>query len=406
MDSPRAARALALRCLLLTGVALWAGTSAAFAATNTVTYTVAAALSAAPSPSSPANLGYHWTQHLDTTPAGQQPDLSPSHTIFFASALKSNGRYFPSCSQAMVDGMSAMPADCQKAIVGTGTATVYAGSPGAPRANSVKEDLTVRLINGPAGTSVLMVVSSAPGAPVGLTNRVVPGTVVAASEPYGFGIRFEIPGDLQMQLGLTLTFTDFDVTISGTPRKITSGSMRRSASYLQATYCAGQLPVQDTVAFKAASGAQTTVTADGTVPCETRAFPDGPAIPTGPITTDVAFADAPRVTAPTGLVTAVAARNGSFDLRGVRIACPAEAAGPCEVTGEARPALARLHLTLAPGAHAIARMQLTKAGKNAVRRNRLARMSVRLSATGPGGLELTKLVRVAVKAPKVARGKR
>jgi hypothetical protein len=416
MDSPCAAGALALRCLLLTGVALWAGTSAAFAATNTVTYTVAAALSAPPSPGSPANLGYHWTQHVDTTPPGQQPDLTPSHTIFFATPIKSNGRYFPSCSQAAVDGMYAMPASCQNAIVGTGTATVYAGTPGAPRGNSVREDLRVSLLNGPAGASVLMVLSSSPGAPVVITNRVVPGTMVSAAEPYSFGIRFEIPGDLQMQLGLTLTFTDIDVTISGAARQITSGPLTRSASYLQATDCAGVLPIQDAVDFKGASGAQTTVTADGTVPCDIGALPVDPGIPTGPITTDVPFADAPQVHTPTGLLTAVATRNGAFDLPRVRVACPVAAAGPCEVSGVALaiggaaralkpPALARVHLTVAPGATTAVRMQLTRAGKTAVRRQRLTRMSVGLLVTAPGGLELTKLLRVAVQPPKGTRGK-
>jgi hypothetical protein len=50
-------------------------------------------------------------------------------------------------------------------------------------------------------------------------------------------------------------------------------------------------------------------------------------------------------------------------------------------------------------------MQLTRAGKTAVRRQRLTRMSVGLLVTAPGGLELTKLLRVAVQPPKGTRGK-
>jgi hypothetical protein len=403
MDSSRAAGARAFRCLglaLLSGAVLWASAASALAATNTVGYAVATALSAAPSPSSPANLGYHWTQHLDTTPPGQQPDTSPSHTIFFASAIKSSARYFPSCSRAAIDGKSTMPADCRNAVVGTGTARLYAGSPGSPRTDSVTEDLTVKLVNGPTGTSVLMVVSSTPAAPVAITNRVVPGTVVGASDPYAFGIRFDIPADLQRQLGLEIAWTDLDVTISGTPRTITSGAATRSASYFQAIDCPGSLPIQDTVDFTARSGALPSVTADGSTPCTIGTFPDDPAIPTGPITTDVPFPDAPRITAPTGRLTAVATRSGFFDIHGVRIECPAVATGPCELTGDVRPALARVRLTVASGARTAVRMHLTKTGKSAVRRQGLTRMTVRLRVTTLGGVESTKLLRVAVKAPK------
>src|SRR5258705_10345068 len=173
MDLSRAAGARAFRCLtlaLLTGAALWTSAASALAATNTVGYAVATALSAAPSPSSPANLGHHWPQHVDTTPPGPQPDTSPSHTIFFASAIKSNARYFPSCSRVAIDGTSTMPADCRNAVVGAGTATLYAGSPGSPRTNSVREALTGKLGNGPTGASVPTDVSSSPPAPLAITN--------------------------------------------------------------------------------------------------------------------------------------------------------------------------------------------------------------------------------------------
>jgi hypothetical protein len=404
MDSSRvvcAFRPRWLRLALVTSALLCITATGALAATNTVGYTVALALSAAPSPAQPANLGYHWTQHLDTTPPGQQPDTSPSQTIYFASPVKSNAQFFPSCSRAAIDGMTTLSADCRNAIVGTGTATIFAGQPGGSRANSVREDLAVLLVNGSGGSSLLMVVSSQPGAPVKITNRVLPGTVAPASDPYAFGIRFDVPEDLQNSLGLPLTLTDVDVTISGTPRRITSGATSASLSYLQATRCEGALPFQDTVAFKSAAGAQTTVSADGSAPCTIGTIADDPAIPTGPITTTVPLPGAsarpasPKIVAPAGLLNAVAARNGSFVLPRVRIICPATATGACEVTGQAQ-GLRHVRQRVAPGAANTVRLQLTMAGRKALRRKRSIRMSVRLIVTSPSGTKSTKLVRVAV----------
>jgi hypothetical protein len=405
MDSSRAVRAFALGCLrlaLLTCALLCTTATGALAANNTVGYTVSLALSAVPSPAQPANLGYHWSQHLDTTPPGMQPDTSPSQTIYFASPVESNGRYFPSCTRAAIDGMTALSAECQNAIVGTGTATIYAGQPGSSLANSVAEKLAVKLINGPAGSSLWMVVSSQPGAPVQITNRVLPGTIAAASDPYAFGIRFDVPDDLQHQLGLSLTVTDVDVTISGTPRQITSGAASASLSYLQATRCEGALPFQDTVVFKSTTGNQTTVSADGNAACTLGAFPDDQAIATRPVTTTLPLPGSPtrpaspKIDAPAGRLTAVAARNGSFVLPRVKITCPAAATRACDLTGQAK-GLRRVRQKVAPGDVNAIRVQLTKAGRKALRQKRSINLSVRLVVTSPSGSKATKLVRVAVR---------
>ena len=404
MDSSRAVRTFPLCCLrlaLLTGALLCTTATGALAATNTVGYTVGLAVSAAPSAAQPANLGYHWTQHLDTTPAGMQPDSSPSETIYFASPVKSNGQYFPSCTRAAIDGMPRLSADCQNAVVGTGTATMYAGQPGTSLANSVRENLAVLLVNGPGGSSLLMVVSSQPGAPVAINNRVLPGTVAPAGDPYTFGIRFDVPDDLQSQLGLSIALTDVDVTISGTPRRITSGAASASLSYLQATRCEGSLPFQDTVAFKSTTGNQTTVTSDGNAACTLGAFADDPAIPIGAITTALPLPGSserpasPKIDAPAGRLRAVAARNGSFVLPRVKITCPATATGACDVTGQAR-GLGQVRQKVAPGASRSVRVQLTTVGRKALRRKRPLMMSLRLVVTSPSGSKATKLVGVAV----------
>jgi hypothetical protein len=298
--------------------------------------------------------------------------------------------------------MTTLSAECRNAIVGTGTATIYAGQPGRSLGNSVREDLAVKLVNGPASSSLLMVVSSQPGAPVAIENRVLPGTVAPASAPYAFGIRFDVPADLQTQLGLALTLTDVNATISGTPRQITSGGERASLSYLQATSCEGSLPFQETVAFKPATGDQTTVSADGNAPCTIGMFPDDPAIPTGPVTTphplqgSAARPASPKIDAPAGVRNAVAARNGSFVLPRVKITCPVIVTGACQVTGQAQ-GLGRVRQRVAGGAANAVRVQLTTAGRKALARKRSIEMTVRLLVTSPSGSKSTKRVRVTVR---------
>jgi hypothetical protein len=123
---------------------------------------------------------FGWTQHVGTNPDGQQPDVVKSFTLLVPAPFALNPSVAPTCTQSQIDGQYSPPSDCQNAVVGTGTASMLAGSPGSPSSNSVRENLTVQLMNGsPAGQSVLLVVNSTPGAPVAITNRVLPGTVVA-----------------------------------------------------------------------------------------------------------------------------------------------------------------------------------------------------------------------------------
>jgi len=239
------------RLVLLSAVAVLAFAGVAYAVANTLTYTGTGSHKGTPSVKKPANYTYTGTLNIDTEPPGQQPDIAPTTRVFFAKQIKNNAALFPSCKQAEIDGMATIPAKCTKAIVGKGAATAYAGQPGAPRANSVKEDLTVKAINGPKGKKLFLVVSSTPTAPVQILNRVIPGTVVRASGPFGFSVRFDIPENLQTQLGLSISLTYFQVKISGTPRTFTVKGKKVKVSYLQVTSCpGGKLPVKAIAKFK------------------------------------------------------------------------------------------------------------------------------------------------------------
>jgi hypothetical protein len=219
-------------------------TAVAYAVTDTLTYSAQLKFSGKPTTKKLANLGYTSVLHIDTDPSGLQPETAPITSVYFAKQIVNNAKYFPFCNRSEIDGQQTVPAKCAKAKVGTGTASALAGSPGSPSSGSVKEDLSVTVVNGPKGKSLFLVLNSQPTAPVAIQNRVVPGTVVKSSGAFGFLVRFDIPADLQEQLGLAISLTDFKVAISGTPKKVKVGKVFKKIAYLQLNGCKGTLPVK------------------------------------------------------------------------------------------------------------------------------------------------------------------
>ena len=129
---------------------------AALAVTNSVALSGKLAMATMPTPAAPANTGFGWAHHVTTSPSGNQPDTVDSFKVLFPSPLILNAQDFPACNPTVADGEPTLPAECRNAVVGSGTATMYAGSPGAPIANSVREDVAVTVVNGtPAGSSIL-----------------------------------------------------------------------------------------------------------------------------------------------------------------------------------------------------------------------------------------------------------
>jgi hypothetical protein len=251
-------------------VALLATAATAWAVTNTLTYsaTLKKASSKVPTAKAPVDTGYNALLHIDTDPSGSQPDIAPVTTIYFAKQIKQNAKAWAGCKMAEIDGQTEFPAKCAKAVVGSGTATAYAGSPGEPVANSVKEDLNVKAVNETGGKQILLVLTSAPGAPVAINNRVVPGKLGTASGVYAYKVAFTIPEDLQQQLGLSIALADFKVNISNKPKLITLGGKKVKAAYLQLIGCkAHKVPVKAVATFKAADGSTSDVTSESTAKC-------------------------------------------------------------------------------------------------------------------------------------------
>jgi hypothetical protein len=237
--------------VLLTAVAVMAMSAVAYAAIqNTVSYTSKVSFKGKPTAKAPANTAYTGILHIDTNPSGQQPETAPKTSVYFAKAFRNNAKYFPFCNQSEIDGQQAIPAKCKKAIVGTGTAKALAGTPGQASSSSIQEALDVTAINGAKGRALYLVLNSSPGAPVGITNRVVPGFIVKSSGAFGFLARFEIPQNLQEPVaGVKVALTDFNVKLSGAAKKVRVGRVFKKLGYLQLTSCKGSLPTKTVVEF-------------------------------------------------------------------------------------------------------------------------------------------------------------
>lgn len=237
------------RLVLLTAIGVVAIVGVAYAVDNTLTYTGKISHKGTPTTKKPSNTTYTGTVHIDTNPPGQQPDIAPTTTIFFAKAFKVNAKYFPFCLQAEIDGQPTVPAKCAKAKVGSGTAKAYPGNPGSPKNEAAAEPLTVAAYNGAKnGTKLLLVVNGS--SPVLVQNRVIPGTIKRASGTFGTSIRFDIPADLQHVANVPVSLTDFSVKVSGTPKTFKVSGKTVKASYLQLTSCpGGHLPTKAITVF-------------------------------------------------------------------------------------------------------------------------------------------------------------
>jgi hypothetical protein len=259
--------------LLAVVVGALAAATAAWAVTNTISYSVTLkkATTAKPTAKKPVRVAYNAVLHIDTDPSGSQPDTAPVTSIYFPKQIKQNATSLPGCSVADIDGQPTMPAKCNKGKVGTGTASALAGSPGTSASNSVKEDLNVTFINGSNGKQVLLVLNSAPGAPVAIQNRVVPGDLSSGSGNFGYRVDFKIPVDLQNQLGLAIALTDFKVAITNKPMVATKGKRKgQKIGYLELTAAcpSGKLPIRAIGHFNdSATGGTIDMTSDSTSKC-------------------------------------------------------------------------------------------------------------------------------------------
>ena len=234
--------------------------AAAYAATDSVNYSVTLHQSGKASKKKPAPVTYTTTITIRATPAGTQPDGSSTSDLFAPKQLRLNASKFPSpCKQSDIDGKSSIPAKCSKALIGSGTATASAGTPGTPSVGS--ESFNVAVYNASHGKAVLFVLNSTPGAAVPIHNRVIVGTIKRASGPYGYVLHISVPANLQKVGTLQSTITDVTLTVGKTVKV-----KGKRTPYAELTSCpkSHKVPSRDVVHFN--NG--TSVTANTTATCK------------------------------------------------------------------------------------------------------------------------------------------
>jgi hypothetical protein len=240
----------------LTGVLFFAFAAIAWALTdNTATYNSEVTKTGPKTPKAkPSNMTYNGVLAIRTE-SGGQPNTAPLTEIFFAKELVNNAKKFPACDEGDIDGQTEIPRKCKKATVGDGTASALVGSPGST--NSIRQDLQVTAINGNKGKDILLALIG--GAVT--SYRTIPGRIVKLNDPvYGYKVGFEVPPELQGQLGTQIALTDFDVLIKNqktvkikygkkpTKKQRRKGKKQKSykATYLQLKKC----PIDDTLESK------------------------------------------------------------------------------------------------------------------------------------------------------------
>jgi hypothetical protein len=445
--------------LAFVALAVAGAPASASAVTNTVKLTARMQMLFAPSASAPAPLAYELSSDVDTNPGAEQPESTGAAELFFARQIESNARYFPTCTMAQVDGATDVPAACRDAIVGNGYSVAHAGQPGQPLANSVREEMSVTLLNGsPAGQQWIIYLQSLPSAPV-YVRRAIAGSVQPGVDPFGFSVRFDIPYDLQFQLGLHIALTKLVLNIPSEVHAVNVDGATYNASFLRIGSCDGALPALERVDFNG-DGGYPGVTfplgsefSSATVPCEIGpgfayyppnyppgTYPGFPPLPVGststggggggtaggssaggssPLSTGTGSGGGqppppppgpPRIAGPASTRAVTVSSGGAFTLPGVTVACPANG-GDCTVdalasqaTGaSARRVLAKVHFRLRAGRSSAVRLKLNKRGRKLLARKRSLRLVVRLTVREASGPRVTRTIKTKLRAKKAKR---
>jgi hypothetical protein len=243
----------------LTGVLFFALAALAWALSdNQVEYDSTVAVKGKTPKGQPKNIDYNGILEISTS-SGGQPNVAPLTEIFFAKELKNNSQKFPACDAEEIDGEAEIPAKCRKAIVGNGTAAAVIGTPGEqPLA---RQGLIVTAINGNSGDDILLALINDENGGAVTNYRIIPGHIekLSGDPDFGYKVGFEVPEELQEQLGAQISLTNFDVLIKTNKKvNVKYGKKNRKgkrkkygASYLQLKKCpaSGNLPVKAIVHF-------------------------------------------------------------------------------------------------------------------------------------------------------------
>ncbi|MEA2428044.1 MAG: hypothetical protein QOF37_1672 [Thermoleophilaceae bacterium] len=228
---------------VLIGALVFAAAAFAASQSNTVKYRSTAKYSGHATKKKPKNATYTGILHVGTT-NGVQPDPAPLTELFLAKQIKLNGGKFKACPPKDIDGKAKISKRCKKAVVGGGTAHALVGKAGSTA--SFPQDLTVVVLNGPKGKSLLLALT---GGALGGSYRVINGKITKLHSKFGYKIGFKVPHELQEPApGSQIALTDFNVKIK-TKKQVKI--KHRKASILQVTTCpkSKKLPTRAKVHF-------------------------------------------------------------------------------------------------------------------------------------------------------------
>src|SRR5215212_8683531 len=103
------------------GALVFAAVAVASTQSNTASYISTVKYKGKATKKKQKNVVYNGVLHLSTTDK-KQPNTSSPTELFIARQLKTNGAKLKSCKQSDFDTLPSIPAKCNKAIVGDGTA--------------------------------------------------------------------------------------------------------------------------------------------------------------------------------------------------------------------------------------------------------------------------------------------
>lgn len=179
---------------------------------------------------------------------GTTPPTIQEATIMFPKGLRFNGRKFPSCSSAILDGQG--PAACPAGSkVGTGNVEANAlGLAASPK---------ITAFNGPGGNKIELFVSL--DTPISIAET-MEGVLSPGPDGFANQLRVQIPPNLQQPApGVYAAITHLDVSVRA-HRRVHG----KAVSYIESTSCtAGGWPVRGVFTLLD----NTVITANGLAPC-------------------------------------------------------------------------------------------------------------------------------------------
>lgn len=223
-------------------------------------------------PSKPKTVGI--TMRLVTSDTdGYVPDVARHDDIYLDRGLRTNARYFRSCTLAILNDQQRGPDRCPRGSqVGTGTATAYAYGCGRKvRPNeAIRADVAIRLFNGPRGRTLLAHLRSASPQ----FQQAFPVQYQRASSPFGIKLNFDIPQNIQQPVaGFCAALVDTQLSI---PRKSITRRVRRNrrvrrvrVGFLTSTSCPrdNQFKFRNDVILNNGSVDTANLTANATAAC-------------------------------------------------------------------------------------------------------------------------------------------